>query len=302
VLEMTTNAFQLYDDLAPYVYSLTLVHPPHVKLITQARVMTDRIAAARLAGLHALGLLPPVWVPPAEVRDHRAVVAQRTKMTRLATQAKNRLHAVLHRHHIPTPEGNLFTPEKRAWWLSLPVTDLTRVRIQCDLDTLAFAQSQLDLLEKAIIQIATQDERVSLLIQLPGIGLLTAIALLAAMVEAAQSASNTHPHWMAELARLEPRLGRNKAIVAIARKLLVATWHVLVEGSADRFAEPAWVARKLLAHAERLGKASRPEGQTAAAYVRERLDCLGIGADLKTIQRGQRSIALPPSRLVQVKA
>jgi transposase len=348
VLEMTTNAFQLYDDLAPYVYSLTLVHPPHVKLITQARVMTDRIAAARLAGLHALGLLPPVWVPPAEVRDHRAVVAQRTKMTRLATQAKNRLHAVLHRHHILAPEGNLFTPEKRAWWLSLLVTDLTRIRIQCDLDTLAFAQSQLDLLEKAIIQIATQDERVSLLIQLPGIGLITAVALLAAigdiarfptekhlvgysglgtsvhdsglthrsgritkagrrdiraaLVEAAQSASNTHPHWMAELARLEPRLGRNKAIVAIARKLLVATWHVLVEGCADRFAEPAWVARKLLAHAERLGKASRPEGQTAAAYVRERLDSLGIGADLKTIQRGQRTIALPPSRLVQTKA
>ena len=41
----------------------------------------------------------------------------------------------------------------------------------------------------------------------------------AAMVEAAQTAANTHPHWQAELARLEPRLGRNKAIVAIARKL-----------------------------------------------------------------------------------
>jgi transposase len=48
--------------------------------------------------------------------------------------------------------------------------------------------------------------------------------LRAAMVEAAQTAANTHPHWKAELARLEPRLGRNKAIVAIARKLLVAGW------------------------------------------------------------------------------
>ena len=42
------------------------------------------------------------------------------------------------------------------------------------------------------------------------------------MVEAANSAVRSHPHWKAELARLEPRLGRSKAVVAIARKLLVA--------------------------------------------------------------------------------
>ena len=124
VLEMTTNAFQLYDDLFPHAYSVTLVHPPHVKLITQAQVMTDKIAASRLAHLHAAGLLPPVWVPPAEVRDHRALVAQRTKMTRLSTQAKNRLHAVLHRHHLPPIEGELFTPDQRDWWLGLPVSSL----------------------------------------------------------------------------------------------------------------------------------------------------------------------------------
>jgi len=343
VLEMTTNAFQLHDDLSPYAYSVTLVHPPHVKLITQAQVMTDKIAASRLACLHAVGLLPPVWVPPPEVRDHRALVAQRTKMTRLSTQAKNRLHAVLHRHHLPPTEGELFTTDKRDWWLSLPVSPLEQVRMQCDLDTLVFAQSQLDLLEDALIVLATQDERVILLIQLPGIGLITAVTLLAAigdisrfptdkhlvgyaglgtrvhdsglkrrtgritkagrrdiraaMVEAAHTASNTHPHWKAELARLEPRLGHNKAIVAIARKLLVAVWHVLTEGCADRFADPGLVARKLLNHAERLGKANRPAGQTRAEYVREQLDRLGIGADLTAIQRGKRSIALPPSRL-----
>jgi len=32
------------------------------------------------------------------------------------------------------------------------------------------------------------------------------------LIEAAQVAANTHPHWKAELARLEPRLGRNKAM------------------------------------------------------------------------------------------
>jgi transposase len=344
ILEMTTNAFQLYDDLSPHAYSVTLVHPPHVKLITQAQVITDKIAASRLAYLHAAGLLPPVWVPPAEVRDHRALAAQRNKMTRLSTQAKNRLHAVLHRHHLSPSEGDLFTPDQRDWWLSLPVSSLERVRIQCDLDTLTFARSQLALLEDALVVLATQDERVILLIQLPGIGLITAVTLLAAigdisrfptdkhlvgysglgarihdsgltrrtgritkagrrdiraaMVEAAHVACRTHPRWQAELARLEPRLGKNKTIVAVARKLLVAVWHVLTEECADRFADPALVARKFLAHAERLGKANRPVGQTRAEYVREQLDHLGIGADLTAIQRGERTIALPPSRLI----
>ena len=46
--------------LLPHVHSVTLVHPPHVKLITRAQVMTDKIAALILARLHAVGLLFPV--------------------------------------------------------------------------------------------------------------------------------------------------------------------------------------------------------------------------------------------------
>src|SRR5919109_109444 len=95
VLEMSTNSFQLYDELVEQVQSVTLVHPPHVALITQAPVKTDRKAALSLAKLHAAGLLPAVWVPTAEGRDLRALVAQRTKMVRLVTQAKNRLHSLL---------------------------------------------------------------------------------------------------------------------------------------------------------------------------------------------------------------
>jgi hypothetical protein len=76
---------------------------------------------------------------------------------------------------------------------------------------------------------------------------------------------------------------------------------VLTEECADRFADPALVARKLFDHADRLGKANRPTGQTRAEYVREQLDRLDIGADLTTIQRGKRTIALPSSRLVPVE-
>ena len=343
VLEMTTNAFQLYDDLLPYVHSVTVVHPPHVALITRAQVMTDKIAARILARLHAVGLLPSVWVPPAEIRDHRALIAQRSKMTRLSTQAQNRLHAVLHRHHLLPPAGKPFASEKHNWWLGLEISELERARVRCDLETLAFAQAQVAHLEETMAALAAQDERVVLLRQLPGVGLITALTLLAAigdisrfptekhlvgyaglgirvhdsglthrsgritkagrrdiraaMVEAAHTAARTHPHWQQELARLEPRLGKNKAITAIARKLLVAVWHVLTEGCADRFANAEFVARKLLQHAYRLGRAHRPQDQTPAQYVREQLDRLGLGQDLTAIRLTDRTISMPPSRL-----
>jgi transposase len=346
VLEMTTNTWEAYDALLPHVHSVTVVHPPHVKLITQPRVMTDRIAALNLAKLHAKGLLVGIWVPPQEVRHQRALIAQRDKMVKLSTQARNRLHAVLHRHHLPLPEkGSPFAPERRTWWVELPLSSEEKVCVICDLDTLDFARNQIALLEQVMNEVAARDERVPLLVQLTGVGVISALTILAAvgqierfpsakhlvgyaglgagvhdsgqttrtgkitkagrrdlrraMVESAWTAVRCDPHWKAEFERLEPRLGRNKAIVAIARKLLVAVWHVLSKGEANRFADPEGVARKLLQHTYRLGKANRPAGQTPGQYVRQQLDRLGLGQQLSHIPWGTAHppVPLPPSGL-----
>lgn len=343
VLEMTTNTWQVYDELLPHVQSVTVVHPPHVSLITRSQVMTDKIAASHLARLHAKGLLVGIWIPPQEVRDRRALLSQRSKMTRLSTQAKNCLHAALHRHHWLPPAGDLFHPERRSWWLSLPLNPLERIRMACDLDTLLFARQQIEQLETCLHAIAAQEQCLTLLVQLPGVSALNALTILAAigeitrfsdakhlvgyaglggrvhdsgqtsrtgritkagrkdlraaMVEAAQTAANTHPHWKAELARLEPRLGRNKAIVAIGRKLLIAVWHVLTFQVADRYAQPIPVARKLMNLAYKLGESNRPAGQSSATFVRAQLDRLHIARELTHIPWGakKKPIPLPPS-------
>jgi len=86
-------------------------------------------------------------------------------------------------------------------------------------------------------------------------------------------------------------------VVAIARKLLVAVWHVLAKAEADRFAEPARVARKLLNYTYQVGRVNRRPGQSTAAYVREQLDRLKLGAELTGIDHGRRPIPLPPSQL-----
>jgi transposase len=342
VLEMTTNTWQLYDELCQYAGSVLVVHPPHVALITRSLVMNDKIAASILARLLAKGLLVGVWVPPQEVRELRGLVAQRKKMTGLATQAKNRLHAVLQRHHLLPPKGNPFQEAQKQWWLGLPLGSLEKVNVESDLETLQFAEKQLLRLTSMMEEITNQNEEVTRLLQLPGFGVVTAVTVWAAigniqrfadaqhlvgyaglgtkvhdsgmtsrsgritkagrrdlrvvLIEAAQVAANTHPHWKAELARLQPRLGRNKAIVAIARKLLVTVWYILAQHKTDRFAQPEAIAQKFLKFAYQLGKENRPQGQSAAKFVRQRLDALQLGQELISIAWGSKKpIPLPPS-------
>jgi transposase len=58
VLEATSNARLLYDQLEPLVASVTVAHPLAVKLITAARVKTDSRDTVKLAHLLAANLVP----------------------------------------------------------------------------------------------------------------------------------------------------------------------------------------------------------------------------------------------------
>jgi transposase len=342
-LEMTTNTWQLYDELVVYAGSVRVVHPPHVALITRSQVMNDKIAASILARLLAKGLLVGIWVPPQAVRELRGLVAQRKKMSNMATQAKNRLHAVLQRHHLVAPQGNLFAASNKDWWQALPLGKLEQLNLQSDLETLQFAEGQVNRLTEIMEGMAAEQEPIGRLLHLAGFGVVTAVTVWAAigdihrfadprylvgyaglgtrvhdsgmttrtgkitkagrrdlrtvLIEAAQVVANSHPHWKAEFARLEPRLGHNKAIVAIARKLLVAVWYILSQNQTDRFAQPEAIAQKLLGFAYQVGKENRPTGQSAAQFVRLRLDALHLGSELTHISWGSKKpIPLPLSK------
>jgi transposase len=136
VLEATTNAWHLCDQLRPLVSFVTVAHPLLVKVITTARVKTDARDTLHLARLLAAGLIPAVWVPPQEVREVRALIAHRTRLIRQRTQAKNRLRSTLHRYNIAPPTGGLFIPAQRTWWETLALSAAEKLRIRQDLSLL----------------------------------------------------------------------------------------------------------------------------------------------------------------------
>jgi len=344
VLEATTNAWYLYDLLEPLVKRVVVCHPPQVKLIAAALVKTDKKDTMTLAKLLAVGMIPPVWVPPAHVRELRALVSHRQRLIAQQTRTKNRLRSLLQRHHLVPPDGDLFSQTQRDWWAKLDLSPSEKLRARQDLIIL-------DQLAPLITEVDTEIGRLSLvepwadqtpyLLQLPGIGLITAMTILGAigeierfptakklvgyaglgarihasgqthrtggitkqgrkelravLIEAAWIAVRYDQHWREQFDPLADRIGRQKAIVAIARKLLVVIWHVLTAQVADRKAQPQQVARYFITWGRQL-RVKSTLGLKASQFARQQLDRLKLGQDLERVAYGSVTYCLPPAK------
>jgi transposase len=341
VLEATTNAWQIYDQVFPYVGQAVVAHSGLVKLIASARVKTDKRDVLKLARLLAAGLVPEVWVPPQEVRDLRALLAHRMHMIKRRTMLRNRLQSVIHRYNLIPPVGDLYESANQDWWEKVPVSTVEQLRIRQDLATLNHLEPQIiecdAELERRSAQKPWRDQIIYLL-QLPGIGLLIGMTILAAigdirrfpnskqlvgyaglgagvhfsgethhtgritkqgrkdlrwaLVEAAWVAVRWNPYWKAHFERIAKRRGKNKAIVAVARKLLTVIWHVLTKKVADHQADAEKVAYKLFRWTWKLDPSQR-QGLQTRQFVRYQLLNLNIGHDLQTIHLGGKKRSLP---------
>jgi transposase len=130
VLEATSNAWLLYDQLQPLVAEVVVARLQAVKLIAAARVKTDSRDTIKLARRLSANLIPAVWVPPQEVRELRALVTHRNRLVKPRTQAANRLRSVLQRHTIDAPPGIPFAIRQREWWLALDLPLAEKLRVE----------------------------------------------------------------------------------------------------------------------------------------------------------------------------
>src|SRR5215211_6193319 len=184
VIEATTNAWVIYDQLVDLVGRVVVVHPAKVKLIADARVKTDKVDVLTLAQLLRADMLPEVWVPPQHVRDLRALLSHRRRLVSLQTTAKNRLQSVLHRLNLRPPDGKLFACKQREWWKSLELSTTERLRVDQDLATLEHIGPQIEEVDIELRRLSVSErwgDQTPYLVQLPGIGLLTTMTILGAI-------------------------------------------------------------------------------------------------------------------------
>ena len=122
-----------------------------------------------------------------------------------------------------------------------------------------------------------------------------------AMVEAAWRAVRMSPFWKAQYEKYLRRLRKkNQAIVVIARKLLVAIWHVLSKEETDEHASEEDLAYKMLLLSWSLNENVR-KGMTYKQFAKYALMKLGVQKDITRFVRKEVPRRLAPRDEVLVR-
>ena len=245
VIESTTNAWHVYDLLAPLVDEVKVANPIRVKQIAEARTKTDKRDALILARLLAANLIPEVWVPPVYVRELRQLVSQRRRLVQMHTTVVNRMHSVSHRHHLGHPKGKRFQEKNMPWRDQL--SEMERFQLDMDLETKKYLKGQIDRLTKRLATMSHQAPWASqamYLMQIPGFGVITTMTVLAAIGDISRFETPKHLVSYAGLAPGVEQSGtkrRSKPITKEGRKEL--RWAMVEVAWRAVRADPVWKRR-----------------------------------------------------------
>ena len=120
------------------------------------------------------------------------------------------------------------------------------------------------------------------------------------LVEAMWRTVECSDHWRVEFERLTRRMPPAKAIVALARKLLVVIWHVLSKREVDRQADPPAIARSLMKWAAQQ-RIAASNGLKRPDFVWRELDRLGLGPHIDQFSYNGHLYVRPPTALPAVR-
>jgi transposase len=205
-LEATTNTWWAYDCLTAHAGRVVVVNPTKTRLIAEARINTDELSAEVLARLLQSNFICQVWVPDECTRRYRQLISHRIRLTQESTRLKNRIHAILHRRQVRPRYRNLFTRAGRTWLESVDLPEVEKLLIQQNLQLLKVTEDARAGMDHLLTQLAQQDERVPILMQIPGINVFAAMAILAEIGDITRFAN---PKKLSSYAGLVPSLHRS---------------------------------------------------------------------------------------------
>jgi transposase len=188
-LENTTNARAVHRLLGQYGteadidLTAQVLNARKLRIIAESVTKCDRLDADVLNELTRSNLkLPSCYLPDDEVFGLREHLRARSDLVKLQTMIKNRIHALLHRRGILKPAGNLFTRSGRAWLGQIELDDSGRTILE-------LYWAMLDQLQQTIRRSTRQlrdleprprwAQPSALLRTMPGVGLVTALTVLA---------------------------------------------------------------------------------------------------------------------------
>lgn len=180
-IESCSGAANLAEELVAQAgWSVDLAHPGYVSRMKQSPDKSDYSDARMLADLVRVGYLPRVWLAPEPIRELRLLVRYRQQLTNDRRNVKLRIGAVLREQRVKFAWAGPWT---RAWMAWLRETDdLSRYGrwvVDRHLNRLEYLSKELLEIDACLAEATKDDQVVSRLMSLPGIGPATAWMLRA---------------------------------------------------------------------------------------------------------------------------
>src|SRR5216683_1645236 len=94
-MEATLFSGWIYDALKPYAAELQMGHPAMMKAIGASKKKNDRLDARKTADLVRCNLLPACYVAPVEIRELRRLLRYRNVVVAQAVRMKNKMSGLL---------------------------------------------------------------------------------------------------------------------------------------------------------------------------------------------------------------
>jgi transposase len=189
VIEATGNTASVAAVISPHVARVVIANPKQVHLIARAKIKTDTIDAGVLAQLYASGFLPEVWIADETTQALRRQVTRRNQIVRQRSRLKNIIQSILHAHLIPScPHQDLCGPMGRTWLSQQILPGDERLAVERHLREFDRLTDDLKVIERDLAQAALADDRVKRLMTIPGVDMVVALALVAAIGDIARFA------------------------------------------------------------------------------------------------------------------
>jgi transposase len=195
-LESTTNSRAIQQFLRQYGHqagidlTADVLDARKLRVIAESVTKCDKLDAKVINELSRSHLdLPVCYVPDDEEFALREHLRARTDLIRIRTMLKNRVHAVLHRRGILAPRTSLFTIAGRGFLDQVDIDEAGRTildRYLAEIDHVERIVSESTGTLRELARRSRWAKAAALLQTMPGVGLITALTILAELGDLAR--------------------------------------------------------------------------------------------------------------------
>jgi len=203
-MEMSTSGKYVARLLRDLGFSIHIADPANLALIFKSSKKNDKEDSYKLAKLLRLNELPEVHLPSKEAEALRTLVRYRKSLGEDMTRLKNKIHAILSKYGIHINATDIFG--KKGLKEIEKVSSILSFEDKFVLNNLLLRINDLlameSMVEEEITKLAENNDKVRLLMTIPGINVYSACAILAEIDDISRFPTKEH---LASYAGLVPR-------------------------------------------------------------------------------------------------